>query len=105
MVIVCQKTLQDHNPCLGQESGVKGLGMKPTYLPDFISHLSSSSFQRVGHDPLSFVHEAVKVVLVLEAFSVNLVDIFGAGRTSGEPAILGDNLKSSDRGAIAGSAG
>ena len=46
-----------------------------------------SSSQRVVHDLLRLFHDRVQVRLALEALSVNLVDVFGAGGPGGKPAV------------------
>ena len=38
----------------------------------------------------------------LERLGVDLVDVLGAGRAGGEPAVLGDHLEAADRRAVAG---
>ena len=42
-----------------------------------------------------------QVLAAAEAFGVDLVDVFGAGRPRGEPAALRDHLDAADRIAVA----
>src|SRR6266542_4696147 len=54
-----------------------------------------------AHDPLSFGHDCLHVLLVLEALRVDLVDVLRAGRASREPATGGHDLQAADRGVVA----
>ncbi len=57
--------------------------------------------QNRAHHGLSFFLDLFQVVGAAKTFGVNLVDIFGAGRTGGEPAAFGDHFDAADRIAIA----
>src|SRR6266540_6549761 len=54
----------------------------------------------VDHPP-GLVDDPLQVLLAEEALRVDLVDVLGAGRPGGEPAVLGGDLHPADRGAVA----
>src|SRR5262249_5131547 len=56
----------------------------------------------VGDDLMRFAKDRVQMLLALKALGVDLVDILGAGRAGGKPAVRRDDLQSANRGAIAG---
>ena len=48
--------------------------------------------------------EGSQVILAAETLGIDLVDVFGAGRARGKPAVLGDDLDAADRRIVAGRA-
>ena len=60
--------------------------------------------QRVAHNCLRFIDDGIQVSLILEAFRVNLVDVFCAGRTRGKPTAAGHDFQTTDLRVVAGSA-
>jgi len=42
------------------------------------------------------------VVFAFEGFGVDFVDVFGAGRAGGEPAVFGGDFEASNGGLVAG---
>ena len=44
--------------------------------------------ERFGNDFLCFLYDCIEMRGTSEAFGVDLVDVFGAGRAGGEPAVL-----------------
>jgi len=57
--------------------------------------------QRIIHDRLGFTDNGFQMPLIAEAFGVNLVNIFRAGGTGGEPAGGGGDFQTADGRAIA----
>ncbi len=62
---------------------------------------SAGRVQSVAHDLLRLAHDGVEVGLVLEAFRVDLVNVFRAGGSGREPPAGGYNLQAADRGVVA----
>src|SRR5450756_306939 len=52
-------------------------------------------------DGLCFRHDAAQMILSTKALRIDLVDVFGAGRTSREPAALCHHLQPADGSAVA----
>ena len=55
-----------------------------------------------SHQRLRFALDLAQVGLAVEAFGVDLVDVFGAGGPRGEPAILRRHLQPADGRVVAG---
>src|SRR5690606_2156830 len=64
--------------------------------------VSSGAGERRVHDPLRLGEDRLQVVAAFEAFAVDLVDVLGARRPRGEPAVVGNHLDAADRGVVAG---
>ncbi len=58
--------------------------------------------ERRADDLARFGEDRVQVIDALEALGVDLVDVLGAGRARGEPAVLGHDLQPADRRPVAG---
>ncbi len=56
--------------------------------------------KRLLNNGLSFLLNLLEVALPKEALGINLVDLFRAGRTGREPAVLRDYLNAANRVAI-----
>ena len=66
--------------------------------------LARTSLQRRRHDLLRLGDNLVEVRRALEALGVNLVDVFGAGRAHGEPAVCNADFQAANVRVVAGSA-
>ncbi len=61
--------------------------------------------QRVVHNLLGLAYDSVQMRLVLEAFRVDLVDVFRARGPGRKPAASGHHLQAADWGVVARGAG
>ena len=61
------------------------------------------SGKRVADDRLCFFKDSLQVVSSQKTFRIDLVDILGAGWTSGKPPISGNHLDTSNGSSVAGS--
>src|SRR6476620_2812122 len=59
----------------------------------------------IGHNFLSFLHDRGQMTLILEALCIDLVDVLGAGRPGGEPAIIGHHRQPANRSTVTWSGG
>ena len=57
----------------------------------------SGSRQNLADECLGLFEQPVEVALAEEALGVELVDVLGAGRAGGEPAVVVDDLEPADR--------
>jgi hypothetical protein len=63
--------------------------------------VNSSGTEDGGDHLAGFLLNLLQVIGTAETFGVNFVDVFGAGRPGGEPAVFGDHLQASNGIAIA----
>ncbi len=78
--------ISDNSSDLSRLSRLAGESRGP--VPEELSIVNQSR----AHDPLSFGHDRLQVLLVLEALGVDLVEVLGTGRAGREPAIPGHDL-------------
>src|SRR5207249_10464903 len=71
---------------LGLRSGLRPAGSAADHLP---------------HDSLCFYLDAAQMIEVATTLGVNLVNVFGAGRTRGKPSVLRNHLDAANGIAIA----
>src|SRR5574340_1432615 len=57
--------------------------------------------QRIAHDGLSLGLDPAQMIHPLKTFSVDFIDILGAGGSRREPSALGNHLEAADRRAVA----
>ena len=55
-----------------------------------------------GHDLPGFGHDGIQMRLAGVTLRVDLVDVLGAGRPGGKPAVGGHDFQAADRGVVAG---
>ncbi len=65
------------------------------------SGLQAGSSERSADNGLCLFLDLAQVILAPKALGVNLVDLFCAGRASGEPAVLGDYFEAANGGVVA----
>src|SRR5215471_16745748 len=75
-----------------------------SYSYRFLALASSARGERSIHHFLCLAYDCIKVRLVPEAFGVDLVDRFGAGRPGCKPAAGRDHLETVDRSVVPGGA-
>ena len=91
-----------HDREVAGSNPVTPIGLTTTAVNKFNKRKSRVTIERCVDDLLSLGEDCLQMLFVVEALGINLVDILGARRARGEPAVLGDDFQTSDGRLVAG---